>query len=104
MAPRSIPELSWRPLGYGSPFRARILPSILALGALLEASRGPTNNLEAALGRPQAGLETRFTYLGGPEGPKKEPGRVPNRGPKTIQAENGETLIFNECLTKPFDF
>ena len=67
-----------------------------ALGELLEASGSPKTLLGSALGRPKGTLEIGFDHLGRQMPSQKEPRRVPNRGPKAVQAENDETLIFND--------
>ena len=111
-APKSTPkwvqngvlEPSWRPLGYGSFWGGLILTPSWPLGALLDASGPQKSNWGTAPGRPEATWETGFSYLGGQIPSQKEPRRVPNRGPKAVQAENGKTLKFDECLTKFVDF
>ena len=82
-----------------------------SLGGLLERSwsalggiRGPNKVIGSALGRPKSSLETGFSHLGGQIPSQKVPRRVPNRGPKAIQAENGETLIFNDGCKDFNDF
>ena len=52
--------------------------------------------LGSALGRLKGTKETGFSMPGGQIPSQKEPRRVPNRGPKMVQAQNGKTLIFNE--------
>ena len=104
MSPEAVLDPSWRPLGSCCPFCALILPSTWPLGALLEASGPQKSNWGSAPGRPEATWETGFSYLGGQIPSQKEPRRVPNRGPKAVQDENGKTLKFDECLTKFVDF
>ena len=104
MSLKLVLEPSWRPLGYGSFLGGLILTPSWPLGALLEASGPQKSNWGSAPGRPEATWETGFSYLGGQIPSQKEPRRVPNRGPKAVQDENGKTLKFDECLTKFVDF
>ena len=73
-----------------------------ALGALLDISETPKTLLGSALGRPKGTLEIGFELIGGQIPSKNEPRRVPNRGPKAVQAQNGRALIFNDSC-KDFD-
>ena len=62
-----------------------------ALGAVLEASWAPLGMSWALLGRSGRHLER-------PEAPKTKAGRVPNRAPEAIQAQNtisSETIVFS---------
>ena len=77
-------ELSWQPQGL-------LEASWNALGALLRALGAEKTKLGSALGRPKGTLEIGFSDLGGQKPSQNEPRRVPNRGPKAVQAENGET-------------
>ena len=69
-----------------------------ALGALLEISETQKTLLGSALGRPKGTLEIGFELIGGQIPSQNEPRRVPNRGPKAVQAENGKTIkIVDSC-------
>ena len=82
---------SWAPLG-------EPLGESWPLGALLEASGPPQQVLETAPGRPEGTEETGFELIRDQIPSQNEPRRVPNRGPKAIQAENCEALMFsNSC-------
>ena len=84
LAPKLVLEPSWRPLGYGSFSRSLIFASSWPLGTLLETSGAPNTLLGSALGRPKGTLETGFSVLGSQMASRKEPRRLPNRGPKVI--------------------
>ena len=90
-------ELSWQPGGL-------LEAAWNALGALLEASGFQNTLLRSALGRPKGTLEIGFGLHGDQIPSQKGPRRVPNRGPKAVQAENCETLIFNDSCRYFNDF
>ena len=90
-------ELSWQPGGL-------LEASWNALGALLGASGVQKTLLGSALGRPKGTLETAFSDLGSQMPSQKEPWRVPNRGPKVIQAENGKIIKLVHCTQDFLDF
>ena len=75
-----------------------------ALGELLEAFEVQKTLFGSALGQPKGTLEIGFDLHGDHIPSQNEPRRVPNRGPKAIQAENGETLIFNDGCKDFHDF
>ena len=79
-------ELSWQPGGL-------LEASWNALGALLEISETQKTLLGSALGRPKGTLEIGFELIGGQIPSKNELRRVPNQGPKAVQAQNGKTFI-----------
>ena len=85
-------------------FQGRMWRSWMPLGALLEASGPPQQVLETAPGRPEGTEETGFSMPGGQIPSQKEARRVPNRGPKTIRAENSKTLNFNDSCRDFNDF
>ena len=74
------------------------------LGALLEALGAKQSSLGSALGRPEGTEETVFKLIGGQIPSQNEPRRVPNRGPKTIRAENSKTLFFDDNCRDSNDF
>ena len=80
----------WRTFGgsiLGPLFGTLFFPSWSALGRL----QGRKKCSCAALGRPKTTSKTVFSHLGGQKAPKREAKTVQNRGPKAVQAENGET-------------
>ena len=104
MDPGGLLEASWRLLGaLKKAWSAKgWLPG--AYGALLERSwRPPGPPKTSALGRPEGTQETGFSDLGGQMPSQKEFRRVPNQGPKVIQAENVKITNFVRHLTKSLD-
>ena len=73
-------------------------------GTALEAYKrrlgGSLRRLGAVLGPLKAMLEPS----GGQKAPKMEPQTVPNRDPEATAAENGETLVFDDCAKDFHDF
>ena len=92
----------WKPLGASWPPAGLLERSWRPLGALLEALGAEKQVWGSALGRPKGSYETGFSHLGGQMPSQNEPRRVPNPGPKAIQAENGDTLIF-DVSTRDFN-
>ena len=75
-----------------------------ALEALLEAFGAQKSNWKRRLDGPRPPRRLVSALPGGQIPSQKEPRRVPNRGPKTIRAENSKTLIFNDSCGDFNDF
>ena len=89
---------------WGRPGRAAGNPGgvLGGPGAVLEAYKRPLGGSLGRLGAVLGALEVMLEPSGSKKTPKMEPKRVPNRVPEATRAENGETLIFNDC-TKDFN-
>ena len=96
MALKSIPEPLGELLQLSGQPGGLLEVSWNALGELLEAFEVQKTLLGSALGRPKGTLEIGFDLHGDQISSQNEPRRVPDRGPKAVQAENGETFIFND--------
>ena len=75
-----------------------------ALRALLDAFGAQKSNWKRLLDGPRPPRRLVSALPGGQIPSQKEPRRVPNRGPKTIRAENSKTLIFNDSCKDFNDF
>ena len=71
-------------------------------GAALEAYKRRLGGSLGRLGAVLGALEAMLEPSGGQKVPKMVPKRAPNRAPEVTQAENDETLIFNDS-TKDFN-
>ena len=86
-------ELSWQPGGL-------LEASWNALGALLEAFGAQKSNWKRLLDGPRPLRRLVSALPGGQMPSQKEPRRVPNRGPKAVQAQNSKTLFFNDSCPR----
>ena len=106
--PKSLPN--WSQIDLGAHFGGREICSgrLWPLGRLLARSwtrMGPKKtNWNRLLDGPRPPRRSVSACLGAKCPPKRVPRRVQNRGPKTIQAGNGKTLIFNDSCKDSNDF
>ena len=84
----------------GSPQKASWRP----LGTLLEAFGAQKSNWKRLLDGPRPPRRLVSALPGSQMPSQKQPRRVPNRGPKMVQAQNGKTLIFNDSCRDFNDF
>ena len=93
-----------RPLGASWPAEGLLERSWRALGAILGGLGAQKSNWNQLLDGPRPPRRLVSALPGGQIPSQREPRRVPNRGPKTIRAENSKTLIFNDSCEDFNDF